>query len=101
YILIVALDHGAPTYFVHRGNSNLLLGAIVPNAQLGTVAQREVPHVLTGMDPPVVQAPHLRPLIPGIPPPELIPVRIHPLPGPRLLLIAPGTTKSRRIPLLL
>src|SRR6266700_1389862 len=59
---------------------------VVPDVEFGPVRQREDPDVLAPVDPGVVQAPQLGPLVLRVPLSELVAEGEHPLLRPGLLL---------------
>ena len=70
-----------------------LLGDVLPDVELGPVAQREHPDVLALVVAAVVEAPQLGPLVLRVPLAEVVAEAEHPLLGPGLLLVAAGTAE--------
>src|SRR3954447_5090714 len=79
---------------VHLGDLQALALDVLPHVELGPVGNGEGPDVLALADAPVVERPQLGPLRLGIPLPEVVPERKHPLLGPGLLLVPPAATEA-------
>src|SRR6185503_5734524 len=73
---------------VDRGNLEALLGDVLPDVELGPVAEREDADVLALADPPVVDAPQLGALAARVPLAEVVAEGEDPLLGPGALLVA-------------
>ena len=78
---------------VDRRELEALLADVLPDVELGPVRDREHPDVLARAVAPVVERPQLGPLVLRVPLAELVAERVHPLLGPGLLLVAPGTAE--------
>src|SRR6267143_1683305 len=76
-------------HVVDRGHVQALALDVLPDVELGPVADREHAHVLAGMHARVVQAPELGPLVARVPLAEFVAQREHALLGARLFLVAP------------
>ena len=68
---------------------------VLPDVQLGPVANRKHTDALTPVDPAVVEVPELRSLVLRIPSVVPVPKTEHPLLGPGPFLVAPGTSERR------
>ena len=68
---------------------------VLPDVQLGPVADREDPDALSTVDASVVDVPELRSLVLGIPAVEAIPEAEDALLGPGLLLVTTGAAEGR------
>src|SRR4051812_12333683 len=78
---------------VDRRDLEALLGDVLPDVELGPVAQREHADVLALADAPVVDAPQLRPLPARVPLAEVVAEAEDPLLRARPLLVAAGTAE--------
>ena len=78
---------------VDRRQLQILQLDVAPDVQLGPVAQREDPDLLTLLDPAVVQRPRLRTLRSRIPLAELVAEAQNSLLGPGALLVATGAAE--------
>src|SRR4051794_34677774 len=90
----VPLDDLAPVRVVEVRELDLLVPDVGPDVELGPVGEGERADVLALAVPAVVEAPQLRPLVPGIPLAELVAEAEHPLLGPGLLLVAAGAAED-------
>src|SRR5919112_849976 len=75
----VAAEHLALVGEVDRRDREALLGDVLPDVELGPVAEREHAHVLALADAPVVDAPQLRALPARVPLAEVVPEGEDPL----------------------
>ena len=66
---------------------------VLPDVQLGPVANRKHSDALTPVDPAVVEVPELRSLVLRIPSVVPVPKTEHPLLGPGPFLVAPGASE--------
>src|SRR5947209_13758167 len=89
----VAAEHLAVVRVVDRGDLDGFVGDVLPDVELGPVAQREDPDVLALAMAAVVERPQLGPLVLRIPLAELVAEREHPLLRPGLLLVAAGAAE--------
>src|SRR6185503_6447649 len=69
-------------------------GDVLPDVELGPVADREDAHVLALLDPPVVKAPELGSLVARVPAAERVAVTEDPLLCAGLFLIAPSAAEK-------
>jgi len=76
---------------VDRRDLDPFLLDVLPDVELGPVAEGEDAEVLAPAVAPVVERPELGPLVLRVPLAELVAVGEDPLLGPRLLLVAPGS----------
>src|SRR5881628_1561126 len=90
----VAAQHRAAVGVVDGGHGEALALDVLPDVELGPVADREHAHVLTLRHPRVVQAPQLGPLVLRVPLAELVAEREHALLRPGLLLVAPRAAEQ-------
>src|SRR5438445_6503757 len=84
----VAAHHRAAVGVVDGGHGEALALDVLPDVELGPVADREHAYVLALRNPRVVQAPQLWPLVLRVPLAELVAEREHALLGARLFLVA-------------
>src|SRR6478736_3786538 len=91
----VAMEDVALVGEVDRGDLELLGDDVLPDVELGPVAQREDADVLAAVDAPVVEVPQLGTLALGVPRAEVVAEGHDPLLGARALLIAPGAAERR------
>src|SRR3954452_686661 len=75
----VALEDLTLVREVDRRQLDLLVGEVLPDVELGPVAEREDPDVLALVVPAVGEVPELRPLVLGVPLPELVAERVDAL----------------------
>ena len=68
---------------------------VLPDVQLGPVAQREGADALALVHLAVVQVPELRPLVLRVPLVQAVAEAVDALLGPRLLLVAAGAAERR------
>src|SRR5699024_3612661 len=76
-------------------------GDVLPDVELGPVAQREDAHVLALVDPTVVERPQLGALVLGVPLAEVVAVAVDALLGAGLLLVAAAAAEGRGVAALL
>ena len=89
----VTPEHLAPVGVVDVRDGDALLGDVLPDVELGPVADREHADVLALAVPAVVEAPQLRALVLRVPLAELVAEAEDALLGPRLLLVAAGAAE--------
>ncbi len=85
---------------VDRGKIEVLALDVAPDVELGPVADRERPHVLTRTNSPVVEVPELGALVAGIPLPELVAEREDALLGACLVFVATSASEAGVEPVL-
>ena len=90
----VALEDIALMGVVQRRQLDLLPGDVAPHIQLGPVAEREHPHVLTGSVLAVVKVPQLGSLVARVPLAELVTQAEDALLRARLLFVAPPAAED-------
>src|SRR6266571_7190037 len=91
----VALEYRPAVREVDGRDLELFPGDVVPDIELGPVRQRKDPDVLAPVNPGVVQAPQLGPLVLRVPLAELVAEGEHPLLRPGLLLVPAGAAEYR------
>src|SRR5467141_777819 len=85
----VPAHDGPAVRIINGGNGEPLARDVLPDVELGPVADREHAHVLALRHSRVVQAPELGSLVLRVPLAELVAEREHALLGARLFLVAP------------
>src|SRR5438105_6599739 len=88
----VPAHDGPAVRIVDRGHGEPLALDVLPDVELGPIADREHAHVLALRHPRVVQVPQLGPLVLRVPLAELVAEREHAFLGARLFLVAACST---------